>query len=44
MALNPEQFATIQPAILWARLPLQAILIAWSYWFTRRRIAELPAN
>ncbi|MDQ2799002.1 MAG: DoxX family membrane protein [Armatimonadota bacterium] len=23
------------PLLLWLRLPLQAVLIAWAYWFTR---------
>lgn len=37
MALNPEHFPTIPPVALWARLPLQAVLIAWAYWFTEGR-------
>lgn len=24
-------------ALLWARLPLQLVLIAWAYWYARRR-------
>ncbi len=36
MALNPDLFPTIPPAVLWARLPLQAVFIAWAWWFTRR--------
>jgi uncharacterized membrane protein len=35
MALHPEQFSGIAPWMLWARLPLQALLIAWAYWATR---------
>ena len=35
MTLNADQFPTIPPALLWARLPLQGLLIAWAYWFTR---------
>ena len=35
MALNPDQFPNLPPAALWARLPLQAVLIAWAWWFTR---------
>jgi uncharacterized membrane protein len=27
---------TVAPWILWARLPLQAVLIAWAWWYTRR--------
>jgi uncharacterized membrane protein len=36
MALNADLYPHIPPAILWARLPLQGVLIAWAYWFTRR--------
>jgi uncharacterized membrane protein len=25
----------VAPWILWARLPLQAVLVAWAWWFTR---------
>lgn len=36
MALNAEQFSTVSPTALWLRLPVQALLIAWAYWYTRR--------
>ena len=36
MALNPQLFPTASPVALWARLPFQAVFIAWAYWFTRR--------
>jgi uncharacterized membrane protein len=36
MALHPGDFPTIPPAALWGRLPLQAVFVAWAYWFTRR--------
>ncbi len=29
MALHPGQYS---PALLWLRLPFQALLIAWAYW------------
>ena len=29
MALHPERFGRIPPAALWARLPFQALFIAW---------------
>ena len=29
MALNADRFARIPPAALWARLPFQAVFIAW---------------
>jgi uncharacterized membrane protein len=35
MALNPQLFPDITPVALWLRLPLQALFIAWAYWFTR---------
>ena len=35
MAMNPERYPDIGPAILWARLPLQGVFIAWAYWYTR---------
>lgn len=37
MALNPQLFPDILPAALWLRLPLQAVFIAWAYWFTGDR-------
>ncbi len=36
MALHSEQFRSIAPALLWARLPLQGVLIWWVYRATRR--------
>ena len=38
MAINPELSPDISPLALWLRLPLQAVFIAWAYWYTR------PAN
>ncbi len=37
MAVNHLPLGTkvVAPALLWARLPLQALLIAWAYWYTR---------
>ena len=35
MAMSPEQFPSISPLALWLRLPLQGVLIAWAYWYTR---------
>ncbi len=37
MALNPNEFPDIPPVALWIRVPLQAVLIAWAFWFTRFR-------
>ena len=36
MAVHAELYPEFSPATLWARLPLQAVLIAWAYWYTRR--------
>jgi len=35
MALHPEQFADVSRSALFARLPVQFLLIAWAYWATR---------
>jgi uncharacterized membrane protein len=35
MATHPELYSDINPIILWLRLPLQAVFIAWAYWYTR---------
>ncbi|MGI9107824.1 MAG: DoxX family protein [Pyrinomonadaceae bacterium] len=35
MALNPEIYPDLPPLGLWLRLPLQAVFIAWAYWYTR---------
>jgi len=35
MAVNPQLYPAIPPLALWLRLPLQAALIAWAYWYTR---------
>lgn len=35
MALHPEQFS-VSPTALWLRLPVQALLITWACWYTRR--------
>ena len=36
MAFHPETFPEFGLAGLWLRLPLQAVLIAWAWWYTRR--------
>jgi uncharacterized membrane protein len=40
MALHPElgaeRFPNLPDAVWWWRLPLQAVFIAWAYWFTRK--------
>ena len=40
MAINPQLYPDINPAALWLRLPLQAVFIAWAYWFARPAIQQ----
>lgn len=35
MALNPELYPDFGAGALWARLPFQALFIAWAWWATR---------
>jgi uncharacterized membrane protein len=35
MAVHPELYPRISPVLLWVRLPLQGVLIAWAWWYTR---------
>lgn len=35
MAVNPQLYPDMSPTALWLRLPLQAVLVAWAYWYTR---------
>lgn len=30
-----ERFAALSPWLRWGRLPLQAVLILWAWWYTR---------
>jgi uncharacterized membrane protein len=34
MTMHPDAYPDLSPLLLWLRLPLQGILIAWAYWFT----------
>jgi uncharacterized membrane protein len=38
MAINQIPMGDLQmsPTMLWARLPLQFVIIAWAYWYARR--------
>ncbi len=36
MAVNAEHYPEFSVIMLWARLPLQVVLIAWVYWYTLR--------
>lgn len=35
MALNAATYPGVAPVVLWLRLPLQAVVIAWAYAYTR---------
>ena len=35
MATHPADYPTFAPLLLWLRLPLQAVLAAWAYCYTR---------
>ena len=35
MAQHPERFPEFKPALLWGRLPFQAVFMVWAYWYTR---------
>ena len=35
MAMNPQTFPEFSPMALYLRLPIQFIIIAWAFWFTR---------
>jgi len=35
MAMNAEIFPEFSPTALYLRLPLQLVIIAWAFWFTR---------
>lgn len=35
MAMNTELFTDFNPTLIYLRLPLQFVIIAWAFWFTR---------
>lgn len=35
MALNTNYYTEAPALVLWLRLPLQLVFIAWAYWYTR---------
>ncbi len=41
MAVNPQLFPEFSPMLLWLRLPIQFVLIAWAYWYTSPTIEKL---
>jgi uncharacterized membrane protein len=34
MAIHSDDYNEYSPTLLWLRLPLQGVLIAWAYWYT----------
>ncbi|MFO0814591.1 MAG: DoxX family protein [Gemmatales bacterium] len=34
MVTNTHLYPTVSPILLWLRLPLQGVLIAWAWWYT----------
>ena len=40
MALHQDQFTQFSSTGLWLRLPFQAVLIAWAYWYTRQPVSQ----
>jgi len=40
MAMNPQLFPEFTQTALYVRLPLQIVLIAWAFWFTRTESAN----
>jgi len=40
MCLHPERFPSIPLWVIWLRLPLQLVLIAWAWFYTRPAKAE----
>ncbi len=43
MLVNSHLYPETPVALLWLRFPMQALLVAWAYWYTRvsRRVAPL---
>jgi uncharacterized membrane protein len=37
MAMHPDAYPDINPLLLYLRLPLQGVFIAWAYWLTKKR-------
>ncbi len=41
MALNTDLFPEVSPVLLWLRLPLQGVLIAWAWRYSGRKRTQL---
>jgi uncharacterized membrane protein len=44
MAVHAELHPQYSATALWLRLPLQIVLIAWAYWYTRARQAPIACS
>ncbi|MEJ7861210.1 MAG: DoxX family membrane protein [Pyrinomonadaceae bacterium] len=40
IAMNTELFPEINPILIWLRLPLQFVMMAWAYWFTSEKLTK----
>ena len=40
MAMNTDIFPEFNPILLYLRLPLQFVLIAWAFWLARRKTLD----
>ena len=40
MAMHADLYPQYSSTALWWRLPLQAVLIAWAFWYTRPRAGD----
>ena len=38
MAMNTALFPELNPMLIWFRLPIQFLLMAWAFWFTKSSI------
>jgi uncharacterized membrane protein len=41
MAMHPQLYPDIPPAMLYARLPFQLVFIAWAWWFTKPKGGDI---
>lgn len=44
MATHPEQYPDLYPFLLWLRLPLQGVLVAWAWAYTRPRRGQAASG
>ncbi len=40
MAMNANLFPQFSQTVIWLRLPLQFVLIAWAFWYTRPTLSD----